>query len=553
MQENTSHEPQKFLNNKAGTILLFLSAFILIVIRYCYYGFSYYYQLDDYIQFHDFSARGIDTFAEITAAGLMGSRPVAVLGDMLVWSHFFPIMILAVVIIAAMYTVSAFALQWVWARHFSIGNLFIVIFTLLPLGLEGIYWMSAASRIVAGLFFASAALVSFEKWCQIGRKRYLFLYLICQLLSYGCYEQVLLFSAASVLILTVLNFEKRSRALFGLLSVVNIALYFLFIKHFPMNATIEKRMVFVSPFSNYYWEVYFLNVLKQIKAAFIDGGFYTFAKGFKRGIVFLFSDRNYLYLTGLSLTCLMLYFLTKSSRIRVKSPGKGLFVGLLLFAAPLTIFFVISNSWFSLRGTVTSYCGLAIIIDIAFALLISRKRAQNKITAGVVTLLALAFCISAISEIHDYKETTEKDQKFIFILKTTLEQDGILRKGLNIGILNLETNYLQDQNFSYHEHITGVTSSEWALHGALESIAGQDIPNVSPLPKNPMYAPWNSSDMQIKNFDVLYLYDGDNQLIEVNAVEIGCEIYALYALDGSYFGYTWEEDQYAYLEVEHYA
>jgi uncharacterized membrane protein YfcA len=60
-------------------------------------------------------------------------------------------------------------LKWVWSRYFGIGYVFLIVYTLLPLGFEGIYWMSAASRIVVGMFFASAALVFFEKWCTAGK------------------------------------------------------------------------------------------------------------------------------------------------------------------------------------------------------------------------------------------------------------------------------------------------------------------------------------------------------------------------------------------------
>ena len=148
---------------------MFFIIFALIFIRYCYYGFRYYTQLDDYIQFYDLSARGVRTLAAMSQMGMFAARPIAALGDIFVWSPFFSHMIFGVLIISAMYAGSAVMLKWVWSRYFGIGYVFLIVNTLLPLGFEGIYWMSAASRIVVGMFFASAALVFFEKWCTAGK------------------------------------------------------------------------------------------------------------------------------------------------------------------------------------------------------------------------------------------------------------------------------------------------------------------------------------------------------------------------------------------------
>lgn len=530
-------------------LLLFFIIFGMIFIRYCYYGFEYYYQMDDYIQFYNLLARGVDSIPVMIRMGMLATRPVAAFVDIFGFSPLFSTMILGVLMISALYAASALLLKWVWSRHFGVGYMFLIVYTLLPLGLEGTYWMSAASRVVVGLFFASIALVCFEKWCADGKKHMLILYAVFQLLAYGLYEQIFLFSAASILLVALLNYkEHRSRSMWGLLTFVNAGLYFLFVKQFPANSVYTDRAVLVPPVGSYYWKSYFPRVLDQIKTVFAGGGFYTIVKGFKRGIIILFSDKNYLYALGVLLLSGALFVFTRKSAEKIKKPAVGLTVGLLLALAPLTIFFVISNSWFSLRGTVTSYCGIAIIAEILFTLIFSRMKGYRTLYACTVVAMALIFCTSSISEVHDYKETTVKDQQVVALLAETLKNDGNLQRGQNIGILNLETSYLDDQNFFHHEHIQGVTSSDWSLHGALEWLAGtNNIPYVAPLPQSPMYAPWNSEKMQIGNFDILYLYDGGNNMIQVRAVISGDEKYDLFSLDGKYIGYTWEEDKYGYL------
>ncbi len=532
-------------------LLMFFIVFALIFIRYCYYGFHYYNQLDDYIQFYDLSARGINTLTAMSEMGLFAARPIAALGDTFVWSHFFSQMIIGVLIISAMYAGSAVMLKWVWSRHFGIGYIFLIVYALLPLGFEGIYWMSAASRVVVGMFFASAALVFFEKWCAAGKKYNLILYAVFQLLAYGCYEQVFLFSAASVLLLACLNFKEfRHRSLWGLLTFVNAGLYFLIVSQFPVNSVYKNRMAFIPPWGNYYWNTVLPGVLGQLKSAFISSGFYTIAKGFKRGVILLFTEPNLLYILGILGLSGALFAATKKSDEKINKPLAGLIVGILLTLAPLVIFFVINNSWFSLRGTVTSYCGIAIIADIAIAAAFSRFKSYRTVSACAAVLMALIFCISSISELHDYRKTELKDREIVAVLAEKLHSDGRLHKGLSVGILNVEKSYLADMNYNYHEHVQGVTSSDWALHGALEWYTGDDIPNVAPLPANPMYEPWNSEVMRLGNFDVMYLYDGMNSMVEIKAVPAGDERYELYGLDGAYLGYTWEENKYGYLVLE---
>ena len=56
--------------------LVFALIFALVLLRFCYYGFTYYPQLDDYIQLHNQSAY-YSAKAVILDMGLLSSRPLA--------------------------------------------------------------------------------------------------------------------------------------------------------------------------------------------------------------------------------------------------------------------------------------------------------------------------------------------------------------------------------------------------------------------------------------------------------------------------------------------
>ena len=77
---------------------------------------------------------------------------------------------------------------------------------------------------------------------------------------------------------------------------------------------------------------------------------------------------------------------------------------------------------------------------------------------------------------------------------------------MEIGILNIEPTYLSDQNFYYHEHIHGVTESQWAFTGALRCIGGNgSLQSVTPLPTDPVYKSWNADVPALENFDRLII------------------------------------------------
>ncbi|MEG2815681.1 MAG: hypothetical protein RR885_05605, partial [Oscillospiraceae bacterium] len=80
-----SLENEKHLDNRTY-IALFAVLFGLVFARYCYYGFEYFYQLDDYIQYHNYAAFNKNFSELISGLGLLSNRPLAGLCDFFVWS-----------------------------------------------------------------------------------------------------------------------------------------------------------------------------------------------------------------------------------------------------------------------------------------------------------------------------------------------------------------------------------------------------------------------------------------------------------------------------------
>ena len=543
-------------NNKRYVILFFL-VLALVFVRFCYYGFEYYYQLDDYIQYHNYMARDVPLPGLIMNLGMLAARPLAGLADILVWTKFFPIMIVAVFILSAMFAASACFFHKVWSRHFGTGMLFIIIYALLPLGMEGTYWVSASSRVISGLFFSSIALYTFYKWCYAGKKRMLVIYALSQLLAYGFYEQALVFSFVATIIVALLNYkEGRSRVLWGGVSIINCGIYFAVTSIFANSALYSGRMWLMLPITRHYWTEFFPDSAKQVWQAFFGGGFSILAKGFVRGIKIMLGDLNIIYLAAVLALAVFVFFMAKTLNKKrrkndnMKSGKVALLIGAVLALAPVALFFLIGNPWFSLRGTVMSFCGIALFADALVMVCLGRLHARKMITATVCTVLAVIFCVSSISEIHDYKKTTEFDQSVLAVLSDKLKEEGYINQEVKIGIIGLQPSALEDQNYLYHEHIHGITESAWALSGGLEWYNKQNVaPAVVPLPQGLIYERWNFEERDPGSFDVLYLFDGESVLTPVTLEAVGAGEYSIALFSGVSIGRIWEEDSTGYLEI----
>ncbi|MCL2096107.1 MAG: hypothetical protein FWH10_04300 [Oscillospiraceae bacterium] len=558
------------------SVIEILFVFALIFTRFVSYGFRYYYQLDDYIQYHLY-ASSENIPALIKQVGLLGARPIAGLSDIYIWSRFFGSMIFGVLIISLMYSVSAVLLKNIFAKYFNAGWFFIIFFTLLPLGIEGTYWMSASTRIVAGLFWASLSITFFQKYIESGKIRYIFIYSLTQLVSFGYYEQILVFSFTLTFLLAIINIIKsksiKHTGFFtALISVFNAAVYFIFTNYFMSGLSMERTEI-VLPKSEWYWDNFLPKILSQIFNVFITGNYKTSVRGFRRGLYYIFSDGLWIYAVSLIIILALLFIYLKKRDINNSNSTKktGIILtaafAVLLAAAPVTPFLFIGNPWFSFRGACASFAGIALLFDLILRGLCFGKK---NIVLYSSVFLVFVFSIAGVSEIRDYKLTYEHDNLIISKISETVASDNI-SQGKRVGILNLKPSYLDEQNFEHHEHIHGVTESSWALSGALVSFDSLNSPNsnnsagvpdVIPMPIQedydfdvayPFYRGWNRNTMRISGFDFIYYLDDDFNLhrLIINPVEYEEHRYILYFDDGNgtLCAEVWEENELGYIMI----
>ena len=201
-----------------------------------------------------------------------------------------------------------------------------------------------------------------------------------------------------------------------------------------------------------------------------------------------------------------------------------------------------SNPWFSLRGTVPSFVGIALAADALFRALC---RGRQKTLAVVGSLFAVLFCVTAVSEVADYKANYEADSRVVSaVAELAKENPGTGR----IAVMNVSASYVPELNCRFHEHIVGVTESTWALTGAVRcrNARMDDWNTYVPIPLDEAYAylRWEYSEKTLSAMDAVYAYDPDtNTIARLRVDYAGDGVFLLYRADGELYGRITEIDK----------
>lgn len=534
---------------RGGYVTSFLAVFFLVAIRFLYFGFRYFPQLDDYIQHHNYAAMG--TIAELSETlGLFAARPLAGLLDVTLWTKLWPCAIIGVLLISALYALSAIEFQRIFASLFGTSSFFCVIYALLPLGIEGTYWMSAATRIVPGLLLVAFSAKYFLRFLEDAEKKDLLFSFLFQLLTFGFYEQAAVLSCALNVLIGLLYIRHGNRWLCSFMCFASVGVYFLYTAMAGPSPLYDGRTNMILPISGYYFTTFLPDLFSQFRSAFLGGGYYTFVYGFIRGVMRILRDEAWLWCVCLLGACIFFgYYSAKAHPLKRSKYIVPLGIGLLLFLAPLVPFFIIENPWFSFRGTVTSFVGIALVIDCVIRFITKNGRIA---IAVLGSFFACVFCVCAVSEIADYRSTYEADQR---VVSAVAALDLEYPEGGKIAILNVDPSYVSELNSHYHEHIIGVTESSWALTGAVrcyKDMAEERITYVPMSFKNaPLYKRWEYTEKTIGSMDGVYVYDYKTNNIEsLKVIYNGNGEFELWFADGKKFGTIIEKEENGYFIEE---
>jgi|GEM_PF-1325805 len=517
--------------NRVDQTLLWPLFSLLMVLKYGYHQFKYFPVLDDWIQYGSYPLASNIFKDIILAKSTYMTRPLASLSDPYIWGQLWNHMGISFMIITLLHGLSAFFLYRV-IKHFKlpVGLPFLLIYGLLPLGSEATYWISASSRLVVGIFFMSLALYLLVGYLKKPRIPYLLGYLLSHLISMGYYEQISILSAFLAFVILVLSFKSLRAKWLVVSPIFNFGLLLVYYKAFSGQGNVAARGQLVQG-----------NYLDHLKEAF-DAIAYVFGSvqmrlmknGFFRGLQVMVEDKRFIYLLLIVISSILAGLVSyKLSRNKASSISRSLWsigIGTLAFWLPLAINSLLAVIWICNRNVFPSFLGLALILEGLLGL-IFRNKYGHMLKAGLVSILCFVFVVVNVSEIDDYKKASLIDHQVAKDMIAYFDED-ILAGTRKVMFFGGESSYI-DQNSYHHDHIHNVTTSDWAMTGALRAVARDlDIKQV-------IMQPWAGASFPIESsyFETALILgiDQDKNIRPLEAKIIDDTFIELYTSEGRLF------------------
>lgn len=478
----------------------FIAFALLFLIKYGYYGFRYYPILDDWIQYGGYPLAKPIFSTVLIGFRTITTRPLASLSDPYIWGQLWHHMYIAFFIITMMHLASCWFFYAVFKKNdFTIGNVALIIYGIYPFGTEATYWISASSRIIVGMFFLSMALyflskyfevlsqnmeITFEPLTQseeitgqskrvktpvikktgpISASTYLMLFSVVHLISFGYYEPTIALGFFTALFVLFNNRKKIKKLwIYGIpfLNLFLIGAYYLVFSHV---GNMSQRGQFIQGDYVKRW----IEVINKVKYLWTEPHMQLLWNGMQRGFRVIVDDRNYLWLfLMLLISAVIGYMLYKEPRYDKNFIKIGL--GIVLMILPYLPFFVLQEGGRDLRIAFFSLLGLGVLLQGIFDLL----AVNNLVRALMSSIVSISVCLMLlvhVSELTDYKLTSEFDRQIGTDIISKLDGTGVLEGTNQMVILNNKRNYAEN-NTDYFTHIANSTSSDWALTGLIRAL-----------------------------------------------------------------------------------
>lgn len=428
----------------------------LCLLKYLSYGFHYYPLLDDYIQYWFYPNAQSIWNDIVMGIGLYNAHPLSSLADPYIWGQMWNHMGVALLIITLMHVAGAYLISKSLEHcGFSCGGLFAVLYLLLPMGMEATYWLSAATRIVVGLFFVGASLWALVRFLESDKKAWFWMFAILELVSFGFYEQVVVIGFALSLLVVWRVRKRGDHRMLWLAPFINLALTGVYYLVFSGKGAFAGRSGIVS-MGNLSQHIRF--IFDEIYHAWGRGLITMNYNGFLRGLELL--GQNIWYLALVAAVC-VLCALAVNRRQEGKQNVHLLWLVPALFLLPYAPLFLLQGSMVPFRNTFTS----VIAIGLAAAFVFDFAVRNLWVRRAVVACIAFVLMTVSISEYADYRAVSMADAKICNNIAAVLDDDVLA--GQREAVLVGTKWYYTEQNVHHREHIYNLTQSDWALTGGM--------------------------------------------------------------------------------------
>ncbi len=531
-----------YKNNKKNTKnLLWFIIFSAILLKYGYYGFKYYPVIDDWIQYGVYGLYD-NVFREvIIRMNLYTIRPIANISDVYLLSPFWNNMKIPFLIITLMHAYSGYFFYKLLEKNkIPMSIEFLIIYTLLPLGSEATYWISASARVVVGSFFMSLSLYLLSLYFQANKRRYIILFFIINMVSMGYYEEIIGLSFLSSLTLIFINRHKVKHKIIKIIPIINaifISIYYLIFSRVGNIAV--RGSIIKTDFINHSFKL-----IKEIIKVYTKTHIPIYTNGFLRGMEVLLINKSYIFFLLIIINSIAAGLWLLINNLSLKRQDRSIrydfakiIIGSILFWISFAPNFLLDLIWICNRNTFTSFLGFALIIEGLIGI-IFRGKAGVYLRSFLVILLTFTFLIVNVSELTDYKNASEADRLIAENIIKNIKDNTFFNGDKSLILFNAETSYIE-QNSYYNDHIHNITASDWALTGGVRAVSQNSrIKYLLPIPKNTEVV----ITKDLLDEAIIMGINDDLSVIDLYIDEFKNGYIHLYDKDGILFGLLYKKD-----------
>ena len=468
---------------------IFYAALFLGLLAVCFsQGFRYYPFADDYNQYGVYYRRMLEGGAwdnVIMWYRRFSDRPLSFFTDVYLISPFFDNLGVVLLFTLVLHFLTGLMIKDIFKKsgvNFSL--IALTVFLLCPLLYESVYWISASSRIIVGMFLSVASLWSFMKILTGTYKPRLFTagFILFNLLSVGFYEQVILFMVCFHLVLLYLNkeklkgFSKKALIFVPLINTVIIGVYYLL---FSLSGDTDRSRLVTAGFFNH--AVY---TTQRIISIFTKANTSVFSGGTRYALsnpeVLIFPA-----IAGVAIICAGFFIFSGKNVDRIHIDGrkqptaKVIVLSAALSIVPYAVFFVLQNSYVAARSVYPSFVGLALLAGFLFDLLLSKKKRVIPLIAG---FLAVLFLVPFTGIVAGYKTCYERNEAISESFLKAFSNGGYTEASGEDKIVVLNAHSAYDD---LAIPLESVLESQWRIQGILNAKRGESAPrftNISVIP-----------------------------------------------------------------------
>ncbi len=505
----------KFINKNYVKPILIL---ILLLIQRFIFSAKYFPVIDDWFLYSGKAVQFADSLCtnpspDLTTrpfAGLFDHYIIAPLSDYLVFVEFFLIIML---IISAV-------LFW---RCFSKDNpipdsIFIIFITMFPLSFEGLYWISAASRIIPSLFFISLSCYALVQYIQTDKKVLFVLFTAAGIFAVGFYE--IFIPLYLVISLSVIFYYRRYRlAVIPVIFSGIITLYYLLNSS---SAAINQRFSFVS-LENFIPHIGY--TLGQYADMLLNGS-HMMCEAFADGITVLCNKpliATLVFAVSIALAAI-------SEPIKQRFSLKHFMFSFMLFFSATALSFIMDFVRLPFRLFVPLSVGLSLALS---QLLCRLPKTPYKI---IIAIIAIIFSFSNIGALKLYRNTYNND---IEVAEKLLQFD--VDNPDKITFVINAPQYHYNNRTKWYEYVKASTENYAPITGQIQYLTQKgNVNNIICLHQNNAVYSFNYNP---ETMQVLYCNDTDIIKCSLLANHTGYTI----TYNGKHMGHIVEENDLMYL------